>query len=332
MVAVGSIKAAKSTGSGGTRRWHSGTFTSVMTLPLTIIIPTFGRQTDVERALASVMSQKRLPELVIVVDDGSKEPINVQRFHNAVLPIKLIRHEENRGAAAARNTGMNAASTEWVSFLDSDDYLLEDSLEKRWQTLERALENGADSRTVFGCGWFDVDQNGRVLNLRWPQPGRSPSEFASGCWFSPGSCIILNRKLALEVGPQDETIRRFEDLEWFLRLSLAGFTYEPERIAGVAISRRRGASVQTDGTARLAARQVVEKWRGKLPGAVMNRLKAYMALEVGASAYFCGRHANAVFALAQSFAYAPRLRLQLSPGWHFGPVPQADGFLTPVVS
>jgi glycosyltransferase involved in cell wall biosynthesis len=295
-----------------------------MALPLTIIIPTFGRQSGLEKALASVSWQRGLPERVIVVDDGSKEPIDLGRLQNSRLPIELLRHEENLGAAAARNTGMRVAESAWISFLDSDDYLLEDSLTARWDVLESAMGKGADERTVFGCGWFDVDGHGKIHSLRWPQPGRSPEDFAAGCWFSPGSCVIINRNRALAVGPQDESLRRFEDLEWFLRLSLEGFTYLPARIAGAMVSRRRKVSIEAYAMARLAASQILEKSRDKLSPVLMSRLKAYMALEIGASAFFSGRYAHTALALVQSFAYAPRLRLQLSPGWEFEPPPYPE--------
>lgn len=227
-----------------------------MALPLTIIIPAFGRQSGLERALASVLRQRSLPERVVVVDDGSKEPIDIGAFQELGLSIEVLRHEENLGAAAARNTGMRASESAWISFLDSDDYLIEGSLTARWDALESAIGKGADERTVFGCGWFDVDGHGKNLRLRWPQPGRSPEDFAAGCWFSPGSCVIINRNRALAVGLQDESIRRFEDLEWFLRLSLEGFTYSPSQIAGAMVNRHRKVADQDYVIATLAASRI----------------------------------------------------------------------------
>jgi glycosyltransferase involved in cell wall biosynthesis len=294
-----------------------------MTLPVTIIIPAFGRQAYLERAIHSIMDQRDLPERVIVVDDGSDSPISLSGLRKTGFPVELLRHQENRGAAAARNTGLLAAQSDWVSFLDSDDYWLPDSLTSRWEAMQASFSGGAGTRTVFGCGWRDVDPQGNILGVRWPRPGRSPRDFASGCWFSPGSCIFLNRGLALEVGLQDETLRRFEDVDWFLRLSLAGFTYAPARVTSVAITRdRRQRHGGHDEIARNAASRIIKKWSGRLAPALMRRLAAYMSLEVAASAHFGGKPITAAVSLARSFALAPRIRLQLSPGWESGSEPK----------
>lgn len=293
------------------------------TLPLTLILPVHERQAVLDRALASIAGQTVPPQEVIVVDDGSRAEPLISSTIRARVNVRLVRHAANKGVAAARNTGLRLAQTAWVTFLDSDDWLVPDSLETRWHAVRRKLDAGASERTVFGCGWWDVRPDGRVLGLRWPRRGSEPWQFASGCWFSPGSCVILQRTIALETaGLQDEALRRLEDVDWFLALALQGFTFEPLPVASVGIERSRARSVEM---IEASAATLREKWRERLGDRRLSRrLDAYLDLEIAAARYFSASRLAAVRPLVSSFMNAPRLTLQLSPGWD---VQRADGMV-----
>lgn len=295
-------------------------------LPLTLIVPAYGRQDLLDRALESVARQSVLPARVVVVDDGSEPALSVAEAHRRVLDLELIRHPRNLGAAAARNTGMRAAPTEWIGFLDSDDFLLRDSLRKRWRLAVSRIEGGGAGKVVFGCGWIDFAPPLRPLGVRMPRAGRAPGDFASGCWFSPGSCVFLNRKEAIAAaGFQDETLGRFEDVDWFLALALAGFTFEPLPTISVAIERTRTNRPQR---IEAAAEALLAKWRGQ-PPPLRRRLESYMDLEISAANYFAGLTPAALVSLFRSLARAPRLSLPLSPGWkRKGPAAVAPESLT----
>src|ERR1700680_2779086 len=93
---------------------------------VTAIIPVFNRAAMVNRAIDSVLGQELSPEVkldIIVVDDGSSDPLQ-KVLSNYGTRVVCIRHSRNRGAAAARNTGIKAAKGEYVAFLDSDDVWL----------------------------------------------------------------------------------------------------------------------------------------------------------------------------------------------------------------
>lgn len=101
------------------------------TLPVTVLIPAYNRADMVRRALESVAAQSPgKPAEVIVIDDCSDDDtVAVAESMGAWV----IRHERNMGAATARNTGIEAASNEWVALLDSDDLWLPHHLDTLWR-------------------------------------------------------------------------------------------------------------------------------------------------------------------------------------------------------
>lgn len=103
-------------------------------MTLSVIIPVYNVETYVEKCLSSVGEQsfKGQIECVIVDDFSSDRSMDIvsdyiSGYHGAVK-FKVIQHDQNRGLSAARNTGIDSASGEWIYFLDSDDYITRDCL------------------------------------------------------------------------------------------------------------------------------------------------------------------------------------------------------------
>lgn len=112
---------------------------SSLPLPkVSIIIPTYNRKHLLEPALTSVFKQTYSNTEIIVVDDCSTDGTSgwIEKNYPAVNLISL---NKNRGAAGARNVGIEAAKGEYIAFLDSDDYWNIDYLEKSIEALSRNL-------------------------------------------------------------------------------------------------------------------------------------------------------------------------------------------------
>jgi glycosyltransferase involved in cell wall biosynthesis len=121
-----------------------------------IVIPVFNRERLVGRALRSCVDQQETAFEVIVVDDGSTDA-SVAVIESFLSPrVKLVRHAANRGLAAARNTGIDVASGEWIVLVDSDDELLPGALSRM---SEIAREAGAE---VERMGFNYRRDDGRV--------------------------------------------------------------------------------------------------------------------------------------------------------------------------
>lgn len=108
-----------------------------MGIPLvSVVIPTYNRAHLVNRAIATVLAQSYQDFEVVVVDDGSKDNTRDVVSQIEDKRIRLITHEINQGASAARNTGIMAAKGRYVAFHDSDDEWLANKLETQMRLFE----------------------------------------------------------------------------------------------------------------------------------------------------------------------------------------------------
>ena len=101
--------------------------TSTESESISVVIPLYNKELEVERALRSVLSQSLMPGEIIVVDDGSTDGSRaiVERVmsENIGVNIRLI-VQENAGVSAARNRGIQEAKGDYVALLDADDFWL----------------------------------------------------------------------------------------------------------------------------------------------------------------------------------------------------------------
>jgi glycosyltransferase involved in cell wall biosynthesis len=139
---------------------------------VSVIIPTYNRRHLLGRAIESVLKQSHRDLRLIVVDDASTDgtPAFLQGLRDP--RVEVVRHERNLGAAAARNTGIRRADSEFVAFLDSDDEWLERKLERQLEAFEAAdPELGVVFTRFQKIGWryephvarWDGDIRDRIL-------------------------------------------------------------------------------------------------------------------------------------------------------------------------
>lgn len=103
-----------------------------MKYKVSVIIPVYNCEKYIERAVRSVISQPNFNELqVILVDDGSVDGSSkICDNFSAQYSNIFTYHRKNSGVSAARNFGISVAEGEWISFIDSDDYILNGFFEK----------------------------------------------------------------------------------------------------------------------------------------------------------------------------------------------------------
>ncbi len=98
---------------------------------ISIIIPCYNSEAYLQKAVDSVLNQSLQELQIILVDDGStdKTPVLLQQYKMQDNRVEVATHPQNRGLGAARNSGMEVATGEYLFFLDSDDYIHLNGLE-----------------------------------------------------------------------------------------------------------------------------------------------------------------------------------------------------------
>ena len=176
---------------------------------VSIIIPCYNGHAFLAQAVASALCQDLESKEVIVIDDGSTAPETAEALARLPEEVTIIR-QENRGVAAARNRGFDAARGRYVLPLDCDDWIEPDYI-------RRAFELIAGREDAFVYSWLATfGEYEAVLRKRW-----DPFElmFAN----QTGPCIMVPKTLWHRVGGYDETMRIGpEDWDFNIRLELAG--------------------------------------------------------------------------------------------------------------
>lgn len=105
---------------------------------VSIIVPVFRTENYILRCIDSIKKQTYQNIEIILVDDGSDDqaPQLCDRFAGEDSRIKVL-HKENGGLSSARNTGIDVAHGEYISFVDSDDYIAEDMIETLLTAIEK---------------------------------------------------------------------------------------------------------------------------------------------------------------------------------------------------
>lgn len=133
---------------------------------VSIVIPVFNVAPYIERCLRSVMAQTYTRIECIMVDDCTPDnSIDIcQKLINAYsgpIVYKILHHERNRGLSAARNTGTDAATGEYIYYLDSDDEITPDCIE----VLAKEVENHPEVEMVCGDSCEPYEGQQRVYHF-----------------------------------------------------------------------------------------------------------------------------------------------------------------------
>lgn len=122
---------------------------------VSIVIPVYGVEPYLRRCLDSIVAQTYGRLEIICVDDASPDgsAMILAEYARRDPRIRVIRRETNGGLSAARNTGLRVASGKYVEFVDSDDWLDRDYVEKMAEAIESAGTEIAYNDSVCGEGW-----------------------------------------------------------------------------------------------------------------------------------------------------------------------------------
>jgi glycosyltransferase involved in cell wall biosynthesis len=192
-----------------------------------VVIPTYNRASLVVAAVGSVLDQTIRNAEIIVVDDGSTDATEeaLRRFSGSIRYLK----QENAGPGPARNRGLQAATGEWVAFLDSDDRWLPEKLEVQIRETSRLQADLSfhDSRhRLPGGERFIPSWNTYVSRKALHRPAlmteRIPDFYellTRAAHLFLMSTLIVRREAIDRIGGFDPALRTNQDIDLYLRLA-----------------------------------------------------------------------------------------------------------------
>ena len=188
---------------------------------VSVIIPTYKRANYIERAINSVLAQTYTDYEIIIVDDNDHNTEDRKILENIMnkdgyknnSKIKYIQHDKNRNGAAARNTGLKVSKGEYVTFLDDDDLFFKDRLEILVKSLD---ENPEYNAAYTGCL---ICKNGYIKSYKnaLKSGDLQKDTLMQNSFFGTGSNMFFRKKSLEDINGFDETFKRHQDLEVFVR-------------------------------------------------------------------------------------------------------------------
>ncbi len=202
---------------------------------ISIVIPVFNRADIIARTVESCLAQTYTSIEIVLVDDCSSDGLN-----QALLPfaedqrVRLVRHEQNQGVSAARNSGVEAAKGTLIAFLDSDDVWQPTKLERQMAHIkthdgDRFL-SGTLTEVRSGKGMarvrpkylkpHDVPMGDYLfvhkVQQKLPRVSFEGAPLMGGC-FAQTSSFLLPRKLA-RTTPFRTALNQYEDMAFLIDL------------------------------------------------------------------------------------------------------------------
>ncbi|UFS71080.1 glycosyltransferase family 2 protein [Geomonas sp. RF6] len=185
---------------------------------VSILIPAYNAQQWIVDTLRSALAQSWPEKEVIVVDDGSRdETLAIARTFQS--PSVLVVGQENRGASAARNRALSLAQGEFIQWLDADNMLARDKIERQMKEPQ-----AADERVLLSSPWgffmYRWQRAHFVRSTLWED--LPPAEWIcrkfSGNTFMVPESWLVSRALTERAGRWDEALSLDDDGEYFTRV------------------------------------------------------------------------------------------------------------------
>jgi glycosyltransferase involved in cell wall biosynthesis len=191
---------------------------------ITVGVPVFNAQSSIDRTLASIKSQTWVGAIeILVVDDGSTDgtPELLQRVADQDARIRILRHDKNLGRPYARNTILQHARGDFLTWLDADDEWYPEKLARQVETLAVVRSDlGDDVITMCAFDWKWTGKQSRVVvpkittdNLR----DILSDDLGAYLWSMLGPIDAFRN-----TGTFDVNLPRLQDLDFLIRFTARG--------------------------------------------------------------------------------------------------------------
>jgi len=187
---------------------------------VSVVIPTYSRPIYLKRCIESVLNQTYSNIEIFVVDDNDPNTEAriateiVMREYEDCRRVEYLKHERNRNGAAARNTGWKHSSGKYITYIDDDDEIAKEKIEKQVLCLENLDESWGACYTGYKIhSETDMDQ----ISTESRSGECYLDALMRTMFMGSGSNLFLRKKVVDEINGFDETFRRNQDVEFLTR-------------------------------------------------------------------------------------------------------------------
>ncbi|MFW6015992.1 MAG: glycosyltransferase family 2 protein [bacterium] len=256
---------------------------------ISCVITTYNRPINIlNRAINSVLRQTYRDIELIIVNDYPEDKKMDTKIYELIKSyndprITYIVHEENKGACAARNTGINVSKGQFIAFLDDDDEWLDIKLEEQLLMMEN------DEIGLVYCDNYRVDKNEKkTLHKNRPDIFEKTifETLLVSNFIGSTSFPLLRKSNLVQAGKFDESIESAQDLDLWLRMAkVSKFVYCEKPLVKYYVSE---VSISTDISSRIQGfMYILEKYKNDY----INNIYIYnKRLLYIASAFFFTHH------------------------------------------
>lgn len=206
----------------------------------TVIIPLFNKENFIENTLKSVLNQSFIDFEVLIINDGSTD-----KSEEKVLEFKDTRihyfYKENEGVSAARNFGIEKAKSDYITFIDADDFWYPNFLEEMFKNIRRFPE-----LKVFSAA-IEVETSKKIIPSTYSIVKTADCEIVN--YFEASSketvictsCAVFHKSVFEKTGNFDIQLKSGEDTDMWIRIGLiypilfswkilARYVYDPKSL------------------------------------------------------------------------------------------------------
>lgn len=250
--------------------------------PVSAVVVSYNSASTVIATLDSLLQQSQIPSEIVFVDDCStdstfRDVSQWGKYHGDVDLI-IIRNEENLGPATSRNIGVKACSSSSVIFCDADDVMLTDRFLKQGKALETVSISYVSSSKHY-------PNNYEIYHFNSKFSGILPFELAvrmfilgeKSDWqlYVPSCTLGVRKEDFLQIGGFDERFDRLEDVDFALRASKAGLTFQFDDEINVRRSATFGA-YKSRNIEAIAQERLLERYSDFLSRAQYREIAAWL--------------------------------------------------------
>ena len=185
---------------------------------ISVIIPTYKRADNLDRALQSLKVQSFKDFEVIVVNDSGPDYEFIQKIRDVIkhyqkkISLIYVENEKNIGGSASRNIGAEISKAKYLCFLDDDDEFMPNKIEKQFDVLESS-EHGAV------CTGFKIFKKNKLIYQEAPKLSGNLTKnilmMTDG--LAAGSSLMIKRSIFNQLNGFDITFPRHQDWEFMIR-------------------------------------------------------------------------------------------------------------------